>query len=55
MAQAIRSHRRGRAAMDALLSRTFEIGVQPEQYKNNVIVVTAQSRKATHLFLTKAK
>ena len=44
MAQAIHGNRRS-TAMEALLSRALEIGIQPEQNKNNAIVVTAQNRK----------
>ena len=44
MAQAIRGNRRS-TAMEALLSRAFDVGSQPEQNRNNAIVVTAPNRK----------
>ena len=55
MAQAIRSNRRGRAAMNTSLSRAFEIGIQPEQNKNLAIVVTAQNRKKFPLITKEGK
>ena len=45
MAQAIRSNRHGRAAVNAPLSSAFEIGIQPEQNENLATAVTTRNRK----------
>ena len=44
MAQAFRANRRNRA-MDESLSSAFNIGSQPQQLRNNAIVVPVQNRK----------
>ena len=44
MAQAFRANRRNRA-MNESLSSAFNIGSQPQQQRNNAIVVPAQNRK----------
>ena len=55
MAQASRSNRRGRSAMNALLSSAFDVGIQPAQNKNLAIVVKAQNGKKFNLVTQEGK
>ena len=48
MAQAIRGNRRS-TAMRASLSRSLDMGIQPQQNRNNAIVVTAPNRNKISL------
>ena len=54
MAQAFRGNRRNQAINDSL-SSAFDLGIQPEQKRNNAIVMTTPNRKTLLLLLKKAK